>query len=296
MKIKVKRSNSLKGKTFEEIYGKKRAKEIKEKRTGTLEDNPEIMKKRNERHKQTLKNNPGIMIRKNKKHLQTLKDNPDIVKNAIKKFKQTLKDNPDIMKNITKKVKHTLKDNSDIMKKRNKKNKQTLEDNPDIVKNIIKKRNQTYKDNPEIRENAIKKFKQTLKNNPNIMKQQSKKVSATLQGIELKDWKKFVSREPYSQNWNNKFKRLIRKRDNYICLKCGKHQEKEKHSLAVHHINYDKKLTIKENCCTICRKCNIEVNKNRKHWTKFFQSLLSEKYGYQYENGSIALNFERITQ
>ena len=27
-----------------------------------------------------------------------------------------------------------------------------------------------------------------------------------------------------------------------------------------------------------------EVNANRLHWTKFFQSLLSEKYGYKYGN------------
>ena len=46
--------------------------------------------------------------------------------------------------------------------------------------------------------------------------------------------------------------------------------------------NYDKKLTIPQNCCALCFKCNVEVNCNRKHWTKFFQSLLSERYGYQY--------------
>jgi hypothetical protein len=88
----------------------------------------------------------------------------------------------------------------------------------------------------------------------------------------------------YSPNFGRIFKRAIRKRDNYVCIKCGKHQEKENRSLSVHHINYDKKLTIPQNCCSLCRKCHSEVNFNRLHWTKFFQSLLSEKYGYQYSN------------
>ena len=99
-----------------------------------------------------------------------------------------------------------------------------------------------------------------------------------------KQWKGGKSYEPYTSDFNQKFKRAIRKRDNYICLKCGKHQEKEKKSLIVHHINYDKSLSIHENCCTLCNKCNSEVNWNRKHWTSFFQSLLTEKYNYQYSS------------
>ena len=77
-------------------------------------------------------------------------------------------------------------------------------------------------------------------------------------------------------------------------MKCGKHQEKEGRSLCVHHINYDKKLSIPQNCCALCVNCNTDVNANRKHWIKFFQSLLVEKYNYQYsENQEIILNFEK---
>jgi len=103
-------------------------------------------------------------------------------------------------------------------------------------------------------------------------------------------WLGGKSFEPYDEKFNNKFKRAIRKRDNYVCLKCGKHQEKESGSLSVHHINYLKELTIPENCCALCRSCNSEVNWKRKHYTRFFQSLLSEKYGYQYsKDGEIIL-------
>ena len=104
-------------------------------------------------------------------------------------------------------------------------------------------------------------------------------------------WKGGIAFEPYDKSFNNKFKRAIRKRDNQICLKCGIHREKLNRALDVHHIDYNKKLSIPQNCCAICNRCNVEVNTNREHWTKFFQSLLSEKYGYQYsENEEIILN------
>lgn len=106
------------------------------------------------------------------------------------------------------------------------------------------------------------------------------------------NWQGGKSFEPYPITFNRTFKRLIRKRDNYICMACGKHQEKEKRSLDIHHINYDKNLTIPENCVTTCRSCNAIANKNRKHWIKFFQSLLSERYGYNYENQDIIIDME----
>jgi len=117
-----------------------------------------------------------------------------------------------------------------------------------------------------------------------------KKISSTLQGIDLKDWKSFTHFEPYDDNFNNKFKRAIRKRDNYICMNCGKHQEKEKNSLSIHHIDYNKKLSIHQNCISLCRSCHALTQKNRRSWIKFFQSLLSERYGYRYsENNEVIL-------
>lgn len=286
-----------KGKNWEEIYGIDRSNLMKEKRLRALKNNPKIMKDLQKKRRQTLKKNPEIMKiahKKQKQTINTLKWKETKGKKKIEKQKQTHKDNPNIVKNGLEKRKQTYEDNPNININRIKKMKQTLKNNPDIIINRVKKVKQILIDNPKITIKKIEKWRQTLKNNPNILKQVAKKVSATHQGIELKDWKKFINREPYSQNWDNSFKRKIRKRDNYICLKCGKHQEKEKHSLSVHHINYDKMLTIKENCCTVCRGCNSEVNKNRKHWIKFFQSLLTEKYGYQYEKGNVVLNVKKV--
>lgn len=95
-------------------------------------------------------------------------------------------------------------------------------------------------------------------------------------------WKGGISYRGYDKNWTRRFKILIRKRDNYVCLNCLKHQEQEKESLSVHHINYDKKMSIEENCISLCCSCHHKTDRNKKYWMPFFQSLLSDKYGYQY--------------
>jgi len=94
---------------------------------------------------------------------------------------------------------------------------------------------------------------------------------------------------PYDKNFNKWFKENIRKRDNWCCVKCGMFNEDHKklfknQSLQVHHINYDKQLTVPENCCSLCCRCNNEVNYNRKHWTTFFQGILAERFSYKYND------------
>jgi 5-methylcytosine-specific restriction endonuclease McrA len=123
-----------------------------------------------------------------------------------------------------------------------------------------------------------------------------KKMSIAKQGVSLKDWKGFSSFEPYDEKFHEKFRRIIRKRDNQICMLCGIHREKLNKSLSIHHINYDKKLTIPENCLSLCYSCHSKTNHNRKHWISFFQSILSEKYGYEYENNQPIIKLEIIEQ
>jgi hypothetical protein len=106
----------------------------------------------------------------------------------------------------------------------------------------------------------------------------------------------YSSLEPYDKNFNKIFKKSIRERDG-CCLLCNisledlKLLKKRNH---IHHINYNKELTCKENCCTLCISCHGKTsNINRNHWTKFFQSVLSERYGYNYsENGDIIINLQ----
>ena len=106
-------------------------------------------------------------------------------------------------------------------------------------------------------------------------------------------WLGGKSFEPYTKEFNKQFKQLILERDGFLCPKCGMRNEDSlilfKRKLHIHHINYDKKLTIPQNCCALCVRCNSEVNINRKQWTTFFQSILSEKYNYEYSINNLPI-------
>jgi len=113
-------------------------------------------------------------------------------------------------------------------------------------------------------------------------KKTREKISMANTGKNHPQWLGGKSFEPYDLGFNRKFKKLIRKRDNQICMVCGIHREKLDRALDVHHINYDKRVSIPQNCVTLCNPCNIKANFNRKCWVVFFQSLLSDRYGYNY--------------
>lgn len=78
----------------------------------------------------------------------------------------------------------------------------------------------------------------------------------------------------YCHKFNNKLKIKIRNRDNNICQLCNKTEEQEGHKMSVHHIHYDK-----ENCnpdlITLCRSCNVKVNKYRDYWEQYFMRQLA---------------------
>lgn len=124
-------------------------------------------------------------------------------------------------------------------------------------------------------------------------------VNLEHKGEKNPNWFGGISFEPYDKSFNNRFKELIKIRDGFMCLKCGMKDEDHIRLFGIkepiHHINYNKKFSIPENCCVLCVRCNTEVNTNRLHWTKFFQSLLSERYSYSYtELNEIILNVGSI--
>jgi len=105
-------------------------------------------------------------------------------------------------------------------------------------------------------------------------------------------WLGGISFEPYTIDFNKQFKGKIRERDNHCCVICSKSQNELKRKLVVHHIDYNKLNTFPQNCISLCLLCHIQTNTNRTSWTVFFQSLLKEKYGYQYtQNQKIILDF-----
>lgn len=126
-----------------------------------------------------------------------------------------------------------------------------------------------------------------------LSKETKIKISSFQRGINTKEWDKFISREPYDQRWDNLFKNKIRQRDNQVCMLCGVHREKIKTALNVHHINYDKTISIPQNCISLCRQCHTKTNHNRESWIKFFQNIMNKRYNYIYnQEDNIVLNLE----
>lgn len=118
------------------------------------------------------------------------------------------------------------------------------------------------------------------------------KIREKTSGENHYNWRGGIAFDPYDKNFNRIFKKFIKERDG-CCLMCNISIEDlhlMKRKLSTHHIDYNKNLSIPQNCVILCNKCHGKTNINRQHWTKFFQSLLSERYGYKYsEDGKIIL-------
>ena len=98
-----------------------------------------------------------------------------------------------------------------------------------------------------------------------------------LSGSNSSSWKGGISFEPYTPSFNQQLKDKVRVRDNFICQLCGIPELECGQRLDVHHIDYDKKNCRMCNLASLCRRCNVKVNFNRKEWTKYFQKLQIEK-------------------
>ncbi len=160
--------------------------------------------------------------------------------------------------------------------------KRNLENNPMNDTSVRVKSSKT-KRNKFMNEEYKERY---LKTNKGIFKE----------GEEHPFFNNWSSLEPYDKDFNEKFKKSIRERDG-ICMLCNVSLDDLRllnRQINVHHINYDKKCSISQNCCILCNNCHAKTNINRPHWQKFFQSLLSERYGYQYsEAGEIILNLSK---
>ncbi|MEA3421342.1 MAG: NUMOD3 domain-containing DNA-binding protein [Acidobacteriota bacterium] len=129
-----------------------------------------------------------------------------------------------------------------------------------------------------------------------ISEETRKKLSESHIGLNVgennSNWHGGISFEPYTPDFNEQFKKKIRKRDNYCCAICDKPQKELKRQLAIHHIDYNKINSFPQNCISLCESCHTKTGINRTQWTTFFQSLLKEKYSYQYtQDQKIILDF-----
>ena len=116
------------------------------------------------------------------------------------------------------------------------------------------------------------------KNNPNYGNGEK------IKGEKNPAWLGGKSFEPYGIEFNQELKELIRKRDNYTCQECGKTQKQLKRKLSIHHIDYDKKNNSKLNLISLCLKCHLKTNTDRKHWKRHFQNIMVLREIFNPEN------------
>ena len=94
------------------------------------------------------------------------------------------------------------------------------------------------------------------------------------------NWKGGKSFEPYNINWTKELRLHIRTRDNFTCQLCNMLEQESLDEmgriLTVHHIDYDKQNCEESNLITICAKCNTKVNGNRNYWANYFNSKIGE--------------------
>ena len=112
-------------------------------------------------------------------------------------------------------------------------------------------------------------------------KEARKKISKSLKGKRVGEknpmWNGGTSFEPYTIEFTENLKKYIRKKDCFLCQICKRHQNSFKISLAVHHIDYDKKNTSLSNLVSLCRTCHNKTIVNREYWKKYFNNLRGDK-------------------
>ena len=87
-------------------------------------------------------------------------------------------------------------------------------------------------------------------------------------------WQGGISFEPYGIEFNNRLRKQIRERDNYICQLCGEPQNGKR--LSIHHIDYNKQNNNPNNLISLCDICHIKTNTNREYWKKHFNIKINE--------------------
>lgn len=85
------------------------------------------------------------------------------------------------------------------------------------------------------------------------------------------NWQGGISNDPYPLGWTKTFKEQIRKRDDYKCQICCVPETECLQTLAVHHIDYDKKNLSIDNLVSLCFRCHSETNHNREYWKEYFK-------------------------
>ena len=106
-----------------------------------------------------------------------------------------------------------------------------------------------------------------------------------LSGENNPNWHGGTENKPYSFEFNETLKEIIRKRDNYICQNPECNMTEEEHIivygkvLTIHHIDYNKENCVESNLITTCMQCNSRANFNRDYWKKIYNEKILTKNG-----------------
>lgn len=137
-----------------------------------------------------------------------------------------------------------------------------------------KKHSEQHKDRIAIAQTG-KKHPHTEETKRKISNSKVGKPNLKLRGSLNPSWKRGISKNPYPQEFNSTLKLKIRQRDNFKCCKCGKSEREELEELnrvlCVNHIDFNKSNCTESNLNTLCVRCNVEINRNREHWTDYFK-------------------------
>ena len=114
------------------------------------------------------------------------------------------------------------------------------------------------------------------------LRKKSEEYKGRWAGKNHPNWQDGKSFEPYSTEFTDQLKELIRQRDDYQCQRCGCSQVENMRKLSVHHIDYDKQNCLPSNLFSLCCSCNSVVNKNRKYREGCFKKKMKLLYGAEY--------------
>lgn len=93
-----------------------------------------------------------------------------------------------------------------------------------------------------------------------------------IKGEKNGSWFGGISLIEYGPDWTDQLRNNIRKRDNFICVICGKH------GYEVHHIDYNKHNNLEENLITLCRSDHAKTGFNRESWMEYFKIIIDKIY------------------
>lgn len=152
---------------------------------------------------------------------------------------------------------------------------------PGVAEKISKTMSQYLQENPDVRRGENNPFygKQHSEEQKQKWSDQKKgKVAWTPEqrekhfkhvgrGETHNNWQGGISNGEYDFGFSDKLKQELKEECEYVCQLCFEKKE----NLSIHHIDYDKQNSSRENLIPLCNSCHSKTNYRREHWTQFFK-------------------------